>query len=373
MTHLIHCADLHLSRDEREYGEAVLREILGHARTTDALLLCGDTFDSYADLDALQGWFVELLQQELGDSGCRVLLLPGNHEYLRAPAGVSPTGESPFARRRWGPVEVLDERPLVHLPLGDGDVVAIPHREGYADYPAWEVPPRSGSWRIVMAHAAVAGLHYLGPEEEPDGGVLDPDLFRHCQADYAALGHIHRAADERHNGVRMVFPGSARVWRAHETGARQVMRLQAGDGGITAEPLVLQQAGQFRQLALAVAPDGSCELPAELPELQPQDWLQLELNGVIENEQDLEAQLPGLTARFPVRSVTVKRSGVLVLRGIRENPFVQRFEECWHARLRAASARSADGLPSLTRNTELLMRARTTALREIYAVLQDQT
>ncbi|MFW5800397.1 MAG: metallophosphoesterase family protein [Spirochaeta sp.] len=386
MPTLLHCADLHLSRDEQEYGESVLREILTHARDCDALLLCGDTFDSFADLEALQPRFVELTAEILGadtaageaghgaarrdESGepnggspCRVLLLPGNHEYLRAPKGVAPGHESPFARRSWGRIEVLDAWPFGHTRLQDGDIISIPHSDGYSSYPEWEIPERSGSWRIVMAHAAVIGLHYLGPAEEPDGGAMDPDIFRHCRADYAAMGHIHRAAAGSFGTARVAFPGSARVWRKHETGPRQVLRLQTGNSGVSAERIVLQSAGEFRTITAAVELDGSCTLPRPDTDITGNDWVHIQLSGVVENDKVIDDQLPGLTRQFKARTVSTDRSEVLVLRGIRENAFVQRFEERWRQRAKDAGAEEA----------ELLLRARAAGLREIYSLLQEQT
>lgn len=374
MPQLLHCADLHLSHDERDYGQAVLDEILSHARDCDALLLCGDTFDSYTDMHTLQPDVVKSIEQQL-PLHCRVLLLPGNHEYLYGPPGTAPAKTSPFSGLDWGRIELLDRMPFAYAEIGTGssrgDIVAIPHSEQYSQYSAWDIPNRCGAWRIVMAHAAVAGLHYLGPDEEEDGGVLDPDLFRHCQADYAAMGHIHRTASATIAGTHICFPGSARVWRKHESGARQVLRLTVSAGGVQPQTVQLRSAGQFIETPVAVNPDGSCRLPPDV-NYSPNDWIHCILTGICENDDSLQNGIRSLKAAITARKCTINRDEVTIIQGIRNNAFAQRFEQLWQKRAATAADREDIATGFVHSERETLYRARLIGLREIYRLLQEQ-
>ena len=80
-------ADLHISAGERDYSLAVLDEITGicGSEKRDALLLAGDVFDSWADIEVLRGPFRDAAEKL--HPSCTVYYLPGNHEELRAPPG----------------------------------------------------------------------------------------------------------------------------------------------------------------------------------------------------------------------------------------------------------------------------------------------
>ena len=94
MTQIIHCADLHLSMTDREYGLAVLDEILDLARGADALIMAGDLFDSFQDLESLRADFRKRMGTLPGH--CKPIVIAGNHERL---GRRSPLGESSW--RRW--------------------------------------------------------------------------------------------------------------------------------------------------------------------------------------------------------------------------------------------------------------------------------
>ncbi len=80
---LIHCADLHISKSEREYSLNVFKEILEIANRehADFLLICGDLFDSYNDAEALRIEVREYLS--ILHAECKVYFAPGNHEELQ--------------------------------------------------------------------------------------------------------------------------------------------------------------------------------------------------------------------------------------------------------------------------------------------------
>lgn len=363
-----------MSREDRDYGVSVLTELLENTKNCSAVLFCGDTFDSFQDMTELRETFCATVQsmcgERMNDGSLKIILLPGNHEELRAPAGASMA-----VAGNWGSIMLADQLPFSIIPHEDGEIIAIPHQADYGDYASWEIPPRRGTWRIAMAHAAVSGMHFLGPEEEENGSILDPELFSHCQADYAALGHIHKAAEQRYRNILMCFPGSARVWRKHEEGTRGCLRLDITKGSIRHDRIVLQAAGQFRTVNVHVGTDGQCSLPPgfEISGLHPADWIQLDLYGVVENLDAVSEYLEDLQKQINVRKISVAKKHVLELKGIRTNSFVERFENNWSEKLLSAKADFESGISGAQKQIEVLQEARIIALREIYQILQGQT
>ena len=322
MTGLLHCADLHLAADEKEYGFAVLREILEIAQDCNAVLFCGDLFDSYADLQKLQGEVVSLVEQIL-DSDCRVLFLPGNHERLRATKGAG------LETLAWGKIELLAQEPFSYVDLADGDILAIPHQSSYSDYPTWVIPAKSGAWRIVMAHAAVAGMHYLGPDEEESGSVIDADLFSHCGADYAAMGHIHKAI-----------------------------------------PLI--SAGQFRSIPATVETDGSIHLPDSM-DFDPNDWLHFELYGITEEIQAMHDSQQAILQDLQARRVSFDEANVQEMKNLRQNAFARKFETVWRQKMQECQLDTGNDSQQYEERREVLLRARQLALQSIYSLSQDRS
>lgn len=326
---ILHVADLHLVREgpERDYGLAVLAEIVGLSNElpADYLLLCGDVFDSLADMEALRRPFREALEQV----AAQVLFLPGNHEQLGA-------GRQQLSAFDFGKARLLAARPCELVTLGSGDepveFLAIPHQDDYSDYPDWPVPAKQARWRVALAHGVVAGMSYCGPADDEQGGsTLDSDLFSRYQVDYAALGHIHsRPPDFRDDGCLLAYSGSARVWRRGEFGPRGG-RLVTLAEEISTRFVDFPSAGCFRSLALPLLPDGT--LPGlELPgELHDNDYLEVHLQGLVEDENEvarLGERLQGELAGR-VRRLEIDTSGITVLAGAASEPAVRQFLELW--------------------------------------------
>lgn len=321
---LIHAADLHLrdTAGERDYGLAVLDEILDLVRREEAdlLLFAGDLFDSYDDAEALRSVVAERIAGL--PQASEALLLPGNHELLRA-------GSRGFDRLQFGELSVASVEPFSRRVHQDVELILIPHQQEYADYLDWEIPPRRAGYRIVAAHATVAGLYYDDSGEE-GGGSLDPDLLARFAGDYIALGHIHAGQELRVSGAPAIYPGSARVWRRGETGPRSVVRVDL-DGEPRWTRLPLQSAGEYRPVAVSIEPDGSTGGEIEELELRPADSLELLLNGVVESDAVLSRAVAGLRRRLEgqVRNLRIVGDDVILLDGVSEEPIVQRFLEVW--------------------------------------------
>lgn len=374
MLRILHAADLHLSESDKEYGMAVLAELLETARRerADLLLFCGDLFNTFADAVNLRGDFRRLL----GSPPCEFLYLPGNHEELQRGGGA-------LARLDLGAVTILDA-----LPFGLArrefrgvavEILSVPHQDRYTGYGTWAVPPKQAPWRIAMAHGVVAGMAYRGPDEEKGGTAIDPDLFLRYRADYAALGHIHGRRCQNVGTATLAYPGSARVWRRNESGPRGALLLElpASPGSAPLpEPvfLPLRAAGEYRQYALPLSLEGE---PPDVETLAKAwgsaDYIELKFSGLVEDERQAAQAVDRIRAGYAarVRCLDIDRDGVSALPGIASQPIVRRFLEAWAHRMPRPGAPSAsDPDADYAAEHAVWIRARELALNVLKAGLE---
>ena len=372
---LFHAADLHLSRSERDYSLTVLEELVYHCRRlgADAWLLCGDVFDTHADLMALADDFRAHLR-ELGD--VPVLMIPGNHELS---GGKSLADLGPLAVDEPGSsLRLLVEAPYtLHLPRGlDVEVLAVPFRRGYGDYPDWALPPRERRWRVGMLHGVVNGMSYTGESAESEHAVIDPDLFTRLGLHYAALGHIHVRGEARFGECLAHYPGSARVWRRGETGPRRASLVVLDDDGVRVEAVDIAAAGTYRALTVPLdeqgaplAHDNAKALLQALGEQQgPQDWIRLELGGFVEARTAVDSLRRSLERRGSrmFRRFEVADDEVVEAERLRGHPLVRSFYAGWRRRHAEALAAGDEA------EVALLERVRRLSLEQIHQRLAEQ-
>lgn len=332
MPRLLHAADLHLNEEDKEYGLSVFADLLEAARRerADYLVFCGDLFDTFADAERLRADF----RRMLGAPAFEFLWLPGNHEEIRK-------GGGDLSRLDWGSATLLPTLPFSLCCRDRGgarvEFLAIPHQESYAGYGSWQVPPKQARWRVAMAHGSVAGMSYRGPDDEGGAAALDPDIFQRFHSDYAALGHIHGRRQETLGAVICAYPGSTRVWRRNENGARGAWLVDLPAAGVLSPPVFvpLAAAGEFRSYALPLSLEG---VPPDIERLAsawgPADHIDLRFTGIVEDETAVAALENSLRARFGarVRRLEIDRDGVSALPGIADQPLARRFLEAWEKR-----------------------------------------
>jgi exonuclease SbcD len=327
MTHLMHVADLHLTAgDERDYALSVLNEIveIANQKSVEALLLCGDVFDSFDDAARLR----TTLREAIAKVRSEVLYCPGNHEVLRGSL-------DELVRLDFGKARLLARLPFDFTTIETVkeaiEVLAVPHQNDYSGYRDWTVPEKKTEVRLAMAHGVVTDLTYVGPDHEAGGAALGPDLFQRFSVDYAAVGHIHRRPKERLFGHSLInYAGSARVWSGGETGPRGAF-LVTCNRPPSLEFVPLTAAGEYRLCEVSLDLTGRAAELAAMATWQRADYIHLRLTGLVEDENEVVNVVQDLATRIEpkVRKLKIDRDAVTVLAGISAEPAAKRFIELW--------------------------------------------
>ena len=346
MTTILHCSDIHLSVSEEEYSFDVLREILNAALNVDILLFTGDIFDTFTDAEELRSSF----RKELSRLNCISILIPGNHESLKA-------NNRKLSSLDFGEVIIAEEKPFGLHTFDSLEILTIPHNTNYRNYLEWKVPVKNRDFRICMAHGIVSGITYTGPDED-GGAVIDSELFRRFNIDYAALGHIHTPVIDKQNNI--YYPGSARIWRKGETGPRFFNLIEI-DKEIKINQVPITTAGQYREYSLLL------NLKGEAPDISKinsdwseNDWIDINLSGIVEDEKTVSELDKALTVKYSklVRRLEINRENISVLEGISSQIIAKKFLEAWKNRE-----------PDNTQSRDIWLKSREIALNKIKTIL----
>lgn len=327
MIKILHTADLHLKGgDEQGYCFAVLDAVIALAKAEKPayLLIAGDLFDSFDDFKELRAGAAARFKELKGV--CEIIYIPGNHENLR----------------RTGPLEGFDlgdVKKFTALPYGlyrgEGvEFVCVPHAESYGGYRDWVLPPKDPACARVLVMHGLNSRIYTGPEEEAEGkaGVIDDGLFARFGIDYAALGHVHGARQERFGNTLAAYPGSPRVWRGstREAGPRGVYLVDVGPGSARAEFAAIPEAGQYRRYEISLGVDGA-PAPADLERLRlecgPKDFLSVGVSGTVDSDQKAIEAEKQLEAEFSpkVRRYETRPRDIEVIENISGNQLAAEF------------------------------------------------
>ena len=226
---ILHCADLHLDRAfvERDLAhsaatrrqalrDAFLR-IVERARSCDALVVAGDLYEH----EHVTGDTANMLAHAFEGLGCRVLLLPGNHDPF-LPGSV-------YERTQWSAnVHVFRRSEPEAVELRAGLVAWGIAYTGRELDPAVVRPlrmPHDGRTHLLVLHAAVSPVLAAS-----DAGhcPLTPAELDATGADSVLLGHFHRGAIE---GIAC-YPGSPEPLTAGERGVHAVHLIEIDETGI---------------------------------------------------------------------------------------------------------------------------------------------
>ncbi len=192
---LLHTADVHLDAEFNHSpgkGDAY-RERIRHAFSRiidlaqeghDLLIVAGDLFDNNRPYATT----VEFARSELERAGIFVCLLAGNHDHL--------DDQSVYSQTAWpANVHVFQTRgEQFALPDKDLVVTGFPLSERPGDCVQDDLPALA---RPAKHHVAVMHGWVDQPNFEPAEGHMQLSVLQPKDVDYVALGHLHRAQEQK--------------------------------------------------------------------------------------------------------------------------------------------------------------------------------
>ncbi len=289
---LLHLSDVHLGARHADLGPAAVqqreRQLAafsravdeGLARTVDAVLICGDLFDSNVQPRRT----VERAADELGrltEAGVRVVIIPGTHDVYdsrsiyRAFDLASTIGPA----RRGELLHVLTpEQP--ELLLADLDLLVFGRvfatkRAPHSPLQAFDVHgDERASWKVGMIHGSRA---IPGKVEHDDVLFTDAEIAA-SGLDYLALGHWHSFDSGRAGETTWCYPGAPEPVAVDQDGAGDVCLVTLGDGvgGQSSVRIERIRVGRtvFRRVAFdAAGLAGQEELERRIAELADPDLI----------------------------------------------------------------------------------------------------
>lgn len=244
---LLHLADVHLGARHADMGATAVkqreRQLAAFQRAievalterVDAVLICGDLFDSNAQPRRSVEQAVGQLRR-LTEVGIRVVIIPGTHDVY----------DSRSIYR------AFDLAALAGLPIGsDLLTVLTPDRHElllpdldliiFGRVFATKRAPRSplegfsvraddrASWKVAMIH----GSRYIPGKVERDDVLFRDEEIAASGLDYLALGHWHSFQSGRAGDTTWAYPGAPEPVAVDQDGAGDVclVRLEDGIGG----------------------------------------------------------------------------------------------------------------------------------------------
>jgi DNA repair protein SbcD/Mre11 len=359
MPRLLHMADVHLGARHQDLGAAAAaqreRQFAAYRRaidvaierSVDAVLICGDLFDSNAQpRRSVERAVGELAR--LAANGIPSVLIPGTHDcydetsIYRAIdfaelAGVDPdsnlitvlTPERPdVVFPACGLVvygRVFDTKQAPRSPLGDFSAAA----------------ERRGRWRVGMLHGSLR----IPGKVEADDVLFTESEVRRSLLDYLALGHWHSFQQGKIAATVWAYSGAPEAVAVDQDGSGRVLVVTLAEPpeGVTIEPVVVGRT-RFQRLDVDTAALRSQDdLVRRLRQLADPDLvLAVRLGGVAPdtldlNEDEVRAQLTDsfLGLRITSHWVPALPDGPLPPQDTIAGAFIRDFEA------RAAAAEAA--------------------------------
>jgi DNA repair protein SbcD/Mre11 len=305
---LLHLADVHLGARHVPMGTAAVkqrdRQLAAFARAidegrqanVDAVLICGDLFDSNAQPRRSVERAVSELKR-LTDHGIRVVIIPGSHDVYD---GHSIYRAFDLASMADLPADselltlLTPERP--ELLLRDLDLII------YGRVFATRRAPRSplegfsaraderASWKVGMIH----GSRLLPGKVEREDVLFTDAEIASSGLDYLALGHWHSFSTGRAGETTWAYPGAPEPMASDEDGAGSVCLVRLEDGAGAASSVHVERVRVGRTVFRAESVDASSvtgrdELVRRLRELADPDLvLQASIDGIAPDTLELD-------------------------------------------------------------------------------------
>lgn len=237
---VLHTADVHLDSDgigpaqqaaHNERGRQLFRRIVDRALAdqVDLVLIAGDLFDHNRASDET----IAFVRGQLDRLRQPVVILPGNHDALRANA-IYDRYDFSAGASHVHVIRLLDGQ-TIELPDLDTVVWGRAMEEHTPEFrPLADLPVRdAGRWSLVMAHG-----FFFAERQRPDrSSPIFAEEIRDSGWDYLALGHHHARTDVSQGGVTAHYAGSPLIeWGAGDPEG-SVLRIDFSvEQGIRVEP-----------------------------------------------------------------------------------------------------------------------------------------
>lgn len=298
---------------------------LAAKQEVEAILIAGDVFDEYSDLEEARLSFVKIIEEY----DIPVYAIAGNHEYLRKPTKATLSSYS------LGSVNWFHDLPfsVLNTNFENWELAVIPYAMEYKEYRTWKIPSKKKT-RILMAHGLIPeALVYTGPSEEEGSHLLEMSMLEIFQPDYIALGHIHKKSNFTLNQYNLYYPGSPRVWRKGETGERSVNIIHINPTGIVkVEPHVLKEAGVYIEYSMNILPDGSIpSIESIQGAIGKNDRVYIELSGLADQESIVQSNIKELknSLSLKCRKLEISDENLKYFDGISNQVLVTNFLKHW--------------------------------------------
>lgn len=363
---LLHLADVHLgarhtdmgaaAAKQRERQLAAFNQAIGLAlkEQVDAVLICGDLFDSNAQpRRSVERAISEL--KRLTDVGIRVVIIPGTHDTY--------DGRSIY--------RAFDLPRLAGLPRGSDLLTVLTPEQPelvirdldmvvYGRVFATKSAPRSplegfsakaddrASWKVGMIH----GSRQIPGKVERDDVLFTDAEIAASGLDYLALGHWHSFSSGRCGETTWAYAGAPEPVAVDQDGAGNVclVRLEDGIAGSSSVRVQKMRVGRtvFRAESVdAAAIERQEDLVARLTDLADADLvLQVTIDGIAPDTLELDADELERTLAPSFLHVRVRDRSVTPLSvgpDLPEDTVAGKFVRDMQGRIDAAEARSDAG------------------------------
>ena len=305
---LLHLADVHLGARHADMGAAAAaqrdRQFAAFRRAleegleagVDAVLICGDLFDSNAQpRRSVEAAASEL--RRLTDRGIRVILIPGTHDAydshsiyrafdLAELAGL-PAGSDLLTLLTPDRPELL----LTELDLIVYGRVFATKRAPRSPLAGFDVhADERASWKVGMIH----GSRRLPGKVDDDDVIFSDAEIAASGLDYLALGHWHSHSSGRAGGTTWAYAGAPEPVAVDQDGAGNVclVRLEEDADGrrsVHLEKLAVGRTVFRRERVDAAGISSQADLVRQLGELADGDLvLQVSIEGVAPDTLEID-------------------------------------------------------------------------------------
>lgn len=354
MPKLLISSDLHLSLHEKEYSLSVLDEILEQAKKYDALLLLGDTFNTFEDLHELKDTF----SKKIENYNKNVYLLKGNHENLKS-KGIT-------LNKLKFPDNLIVIEDISFFNIDNLDIVALPYSEKYIidNELNKKIENLNADNRIVIAHGIVEGTLWA-IEENEEAASIPIDIIKKIEPNIAVVGHIHKQMEINIENIEIIYTGSARVWRRtkSEMGERRCLSIDIENNSINKSFINIKNAGEYRVYESNIYNISNLEQKAS--EWNINDIIDINIYGIAEDENELEEKINSIKNKYSkyVRDINIKTKELFLLENAYNESIIKEF---------LAIAEEHEFATNNEEDLEIVEIAKRIGIEKIYSALQNK-